>query len=307
MDADARRATIARGRGYDLLGRAIRSGLDGAVLAQLRTVEAMAAHLGPELDLEAAAARHQSVFGRQVLPWESVWLDPESRLDGAAAGRLRRLLQRAGLVTPVELATEPDHLGNELRWLARACGAEVAAGDDPHEGARARQVQRDLLDQHLLRWLPPLSVAASRADDGWCAALVQLALALATEHRRALGGPPTPWTLPPAALELESRCGVLLSHDDLRAHGRRSEVPGGFSSRSRVLETRIRAAGQLGRSAALWGAVAACLGAWGEGLGRVDEPVLAATIGPWKRRLDETRRMVDAVGSRVGGVLDDAR
>lgn len=101
-------------------------------------------------DLTELAAEHQRLFGFNLPPYESVFLDPSGMLDAPATARLRVLYRDAGWAPPAGLrAAADDHLGLQLLALA-----DMATG-----GQEA--LAKRLLTEHLALWAP-LCVAALR-------------------------------------------------------------------------------------------------------------------------------------------------
>ncbi|MBK8541517.1 MAG: molecular chaperone TorD family protein [Ardenticatenia bacterium] len=101
-------------------------------------------------DLTELAAEHQRLFGFNLPPYESVFLDPSGMLDAPATARLRALYRDAGWAPPAGLrAAADDHLGLQLLALA-----DMAAGGQEALAER-------LLTEHLALWAP-LCVAALR-------------------------------------------------------------------------------------------------------------------------------------------------
>ncbi len=117
--------------------------------------------LGPELD-EAIRARggdtdaalvdlaveHHRLFGIEMPPYESVFVDPSGMLGAPASERVAARLERAGWQQPpgVRVAA-PDHIGLEL----------LALGDLVESGAD--EAADGLVRDHLALWAPPMVLA----------------------------------------------------------------------------------------------------------------------------------------------------
>ena len=239
--SDSQRLALARGRAADLLAHLFRSGVTVERLAHLRSVHALRPHLPEALDSAAAdeaAARHHRATSRQVFPYESVFLDASALLGGDTAAALRDLGARSG--RPLGQGEhEADHLSEELQLLSWLCAAEVHALEDGASNAlaRVRARQHELLDGHLLRWLPALAVALEPVDPLYGAA-AELARELAVElHgelvQHGLSEGASAWSLPPADdLLSDPRVG-------LKAISKRLVTPvlvGGFWSQQRLAE-----------------------------------------------------------------------
>lgn len=139
-------------RALRLLGRLWVEELRPEDLPQLAALPELADSLGlpGSADLIELAAEHQRLFGFNLPPYESVFLDPSGMLDAPATSRLRALYHTAGWSPPEGLrAAADDHLGLQLLALA-----DLAAG------GHADMAER-LLTEHLALWAP-LCVAALR-------------------------------------------------------------------------------------------------------------------------------------------------
>ena len=121
-------------------------------------------------DYEALDQEYQSLFvvplGRYVTPYEAVYRDERVVDDQVVRGLLmgpstldvKALYREAGLEVPAELLELPDHVGIELGCMQSLCEAEARAweGADAEGAERAGQLQRRLLEEHLLQWVPAL-------------------------------------------------------------------------------------------------------------------------------------------------------
>jgi len=84
-------------------------------------------------------------------PYEALWRRDRPRLEegtvfGAVTGRVADLYDDIGLRMREELRELPDHVAAE--WEAVAFGL--------HAGGAAQEAARELLQEHLAIWLPPL-------------------------------------------------------------------------------------------------------------------------------------------------------
>ena len=117
-------------------------GLTAVSLPYLQTIPDVAAVLPADFDEDQAAADHYQLFGFNVFPYQSIFLDPAGLLGGSITDEVVRSYSQAGLsVGPAgNQATDesPDHLGYELRLMAFLCAAEADAWRDglPAEAGR---------------------------------------------------------------------------------------------------------------------------------------------------------------------------
>lgn len=138
-----------------LLGRLWVEELRPEDLASLGRLPELADALGGagSADLTDLAAEHQRLFGFNLPPYESLYLDPSGLLGAPATQRVAQRLQAAGWTAPAGWrAAAPDHLG----LLLRATGELLAAGDAASAGAA-----QALLTEHLALWAP-LCIAGLR-------------------------------------------------------------------------------------------------------------------------------------------------
>lgn len=293
----ARDAARGRARAYALLAEVLARGVDGATRDAVSLSPAIAAALATYDDPDGPAVDHHQVFGETVFPIEGAFLDPDGQVGGEQARRLGALYATCGFA-PDPRTEPPEHLATELRALAFLSAAEADALRDRQQAAVAAITghARALLDQHLLRWLPALAVAARRSARPWPTALIDQIEDLALLHLQSIDarqepaatppppagegqgrGAPSPsrptFELPPlpdlladegtslrrvaALLATPSRTGVYLGRADLAKLGRSLGLPRGFGSRTDLLENLLLAAGRYDAIEPLLGALAA--------------------------------------------------
>lgn len=142
---------------------------------------------GPNRD--DLAVEYQRLFGFNLPPYESVFVDPSAMLMAPATGRVQTLYQQVGWTPPAGIrAGAPDHLGLQLLALA-----------DWMEQRQTWATNR-LLTRHLALWVPAFIFALQRlAPPPFYATLAELTLELilSTLPAQAVpGGDPFP-NLPP--------------------------------------------------------------------------------------------------------------
>ncbi|MCS6843429.1 MAG: molecular chaperone TorD family protein [Caldilineales bacterium] len=180
-------AALAYARAFQLFAELYRSGLTPALLEQVQALPELAAVAPHPYVPDEAAASFHTLFGLNVFPYQSIFLDPAGLLGGPETDRVR--VSYRGMGFAADEASEPaDHLAYELDALAFLCHAEAEAWEDGRGdmAARAQQLQADFLKEHLLRWLPAFVAAVQRQGDPFYAQLADLTLALAVERRRGL-------------------------------------------------------------------------------------------------------------------------
>ncbi len=295
-------AALARSRAYALTSRLVTRGADGALLAQLGQIPPLAAMLPADPDPAALAAEHHELFALQVFPYAGVYVDPGRLTGGGAADAALAAYHDVGFAPDLSAASA-DHLGAQLGFLA-FLGRATA-----EQGADLRAQERAFLDA-LLSWLPPFVSAAAALPRSLWTQLTELILELAADHRRALGGEPSPTPLPAAPdpladaeagvrrlvdyLITPAHSGVLLSRWELGRVGRRQSLPRGFGSREQTLGNLLRNAGEydcipdIARD--LGAAVAAHLDRYHT---FAADPLLAPFVAPWLDRAAAAARTLD--------------
>ena len=314
----------ARARAYGLLADLVSRGPTAATLEAARLSpllgEALAEYPAPILD--GAASDHERVFGMELFPQEGWFLDAEGKIGGDATQSLLDLFHRAGCI-PAPGGDGPEHLATALQALSFLSGAEADALADglPEAEERIRALSRELLDGHLLRWLPVLCVSVRRCGRPFPSALASQIEDLVLLHREGLGPPASPGEfLAGPALDLDAEetglgeialhltrpalAGAALTRADLARAGRLAEAPRGFGERAVELENLLRSAARLDRRpealAALDGILSAVAVDLEESAGR--GAGLEESIRPWLARIAGTRRLLVLLRTRSAAV-----
>ena len=105
-------------------------------------------------------------LGRYVTPYEAVYRDvrevdgEEVRglLMGPSTLAVKQIFREAGVAISENFKDLPDHVGLELAYIEFLCTAEARAWDreDLDEMRRVRRLQRKMVQDHLLQWVPAL-------------------------------------------------------------------------------------------------------------------------------------------------------
>ena len=309
----------ARSRAYDLFGRLFAGGPTAGLLPTVHAIPDLAASLPATLDTDHAAAAHQHLFGFNVFPHESIFLGAGSELGGPVADGVRAFYRRAGYRADASLPAG-DHLAGELGLLAFLASAEADAWEDGETGhaERIRALQRDFLDLHLLRWLPPLVQAIRQQAEPFYRALAGLTQDLALDHRSRLGddllAPAAPFYLPPLPDLLADKrtglrdiathlltpaySGLYLSRDDIARLARSGHLPRGFGERRQMLTNLLRSAAEYDSLPRLLADVGLLVGGWRGAYRAFGEQGLPAATGiaaVWLERLAATEALLDQV------------
>jgi TorA maturation chaperone TorD len=279
------------------------------------------------LDPDQAAAQHYTQLQRELLPFESVLLTPEALLGSSRSEAVRAAYSQGGFQnSPFD--PEPDHLAPELAYLAWLCGAEADAHRDSQGTAvtQLRNLARDFIDAHLLRWLAPLCAALPDPGDGnpdrplaFYGTYLALVRELVDDHRENLGGPRPTWELPDLPdlldepgtriadiarfLAIPCHAGGFFTHRDLRQLGRHRQVPRGFGSRWQEIEVLLCTAAEMEQVEVVLRDLQAVVRRW-------ENHYTAPFLAPWRNRTRHTlqllERMIAAHRSREYPIGEDS-
>lgn len=227
--------------------------------------------------LTELAAEYQRLFGFNLPPYESIFVDPSAMMMTPATERVRALYQQGGWQLPVGIQTgAPDHLGAEL--LALADWLDVGRTDLAHH----------LYGRHLALWVPIFVLTLRRLTPHPFYTILgnltlDLLLATLPEETVPTNGDPFPDLPPPPtyrgtydrATDLPDsdnpgdlkqsdgseegtitlhhlirqllpprQAGLFLTREDIVLISRRLRLPIGMGERFRMLDSLFRAAGQ---------------------------------------------------------------
>jgi len=86
-----------------------------------------------------------------VQPYESWWVD--GKLMGESLLKVKQVYRKAGIAKVNEYAEPEDHIAFELRFMHYLCEEELSA-DTEERIAECLNLQKEYLNEHLLRWVP---------------------------------------------------------------------------------------------------------------------------------------------------------
>lgn len=298
---------LARSRTYGLFGRFYLEGLTEDTLGLARAIPELAATLQKNIDFDELAADYQHLFGFNLYPYQSLFLDSSGLLGGEITAGVLIAYEEAGFDVGVS-SESADHIGHELRLLAYLCGWEAGATDSPGAGAIIAR-QRAFLEGHLLRWLPALVLAIRQGRMPFYASLAWLTLELAAEHWASLGHEPAVFELPePPDLLADEQTGLkeivayllttvysglFLSRDDIGRLARELTVPRGFGGRGQLLLNLLRSAANYDALPAVLELLGEQVAAWITGYQEMTaRPELRPFSGVWLARATRTAGLI---------------
>ncbi len=321
----------ARCHSYLLFSRLLLEGITDELLPIVQQVAPLARLLPTAYNADAAAADHYDLFGLNVYAYESTFL--ESKGDGQPAAphppvayRLAQFYRQTGY----ELSAadcSADHLAHELELLAYLAAAEAAAEEERRadRALRSRQLQRDFLASHLLRWLPTLAIAVRQQGHDFYSGALTLLLQLVEDHALSLGAhellpqPAGAWLPSVPALLADERtalrdiatylttpasCGLYVSRDTLRALARSLRLPQGFGGRRQLMHNLLQTAAQFEQLPPLLHELASLCRRWEQAYAGAIDAALAPFIVPWQEQTRTTRALLTEMAAMAERLPD---
>ena len=303
------RSRGALARAYRLLADLIAGPLDDGLLERARKSPLLGEAMGPEPSLDELAAEHHRAFEWSAFPHQGVFLDRGGWADGSSSETLRGLYARGGFSSRSDLPA--DHLAIVLGALALSLEAETA-----EDGPPAGDLEVQLLDRNLLRWLPAFVACVLRLRLAFPAAVASQLEDLVLYHRDLLGRPVDASGFAPAhsadllddpetsLADVSSyllspvRSGLFLSREDILYAVRNAGCFCGFGDRQTMLLNALRTAVQHERLTPLTASLSALHRGWEERLeGRVLAGLPASLATPWIDRSRDSRALLQVLGA----------
>ncbi len=312
---------LGRSRTYALLSRLYRHSLDDEAMAYVRAIPRLADSVALEADLDELAAAYQDLFGFNVFPYQTLFLDPGGQLGGPEKARVQQDLAAVRYRSDPENAD--DHVAEELAFLAFLCGAEADARRDGLD-ATAQQMttqQAAFLADHLLRWIAPFVAAVQRTGVPFYRELAALTLEFVANHASELRAKATPVPLAPTALALEDDAtdlraivdhllqtpasGIYLARADLMRLGRTFNLPRGFGDRRQLFLNLLRTAATYDAFPTLVNALADDTNDFDRRYATMaaSHPTLTPWITPWREQAQATEELLRRL-ARLSEAID---
>jgi len=310
----ATRGRAALARAYGLLGELIAGPLSEELIERACQSPLLGEAIGAAPSLDELAAEHHRAFEWSAFPHQGVYLDQGGWADGSSSLALRTLFSRLGFVARQDLPA--DHLTNLLGALALSLDRGDGEQIDPALPGGAASIELELLDGHLLRWLPGFVAAVCRLHLGFPVALASQLEDLALYHREILAAvvPASDFVLEPVPSLLDEpetsladiatfllspvRSGLFLSREDILFVVRSAGCFCGFGDRQTMLLNALRTAVQHERLAELCAALSLLHRSWEE---RLESRVLVGLpevfTRPWIARSTDSRALLHVLGA----------
>ncbi len=291
-----KRSPVARAERYRSFARLFLVEPDAETLQALRDVPRFteASRINPR-DLRVEFTR---LFGMNVFPYASVFLDPEALLNTATTARVEAKYAAADFEPARDLPIgAPDHFGVELSFVAQLLSSGRAGAAN------------QFLESELLSWAVVFLHAVEKN------AHVDFYRILACETRRWLleefdssscgedlqrrnshsefalqGNEEDDLFSVVSFLVTPAQSGIFLSKEDLSRIGRHLELPMSFGDRGLMLKSLFRSAGEYEKIDPLLVTLNAEVDDWIELYSSDSEnhPAVAVALRPWRVRAEET-------------------
>jgi TorA maturation chaperone TorD len=299
--------------------------LEGATAVTLPTIQlipSLAQTIPQPFNADEAAADHQTLFGFNVFPYESIFLDGSGLLGGTTTDAVLNSYQEAGFQVKAD-STSPDHIGHELHLLAHLCAAEADAWQDDRGtiAKRMRHMQYAFLQNHLLPWLVPFVMAVKAEKRPFFTALAQLTLDFIHDHYAEISPQrhEEKYAAPvePLRLNLKNEktglkqiaqflatppySGFYLSRDTVAQLARAQNIPRGFGDRTQMLTNLLRGAAQFDALPALVDSLQTVITTWQDAYAdyAASMPALAPFAAVWQERISQTGRMLSQIDQQL--------
>jgi TorA maturation chaperone TorD len=266
------------------------------------------------------AVEYQRLFGFNLPPYESIFIDPSAMLMAPATERVKSVYQQANWTPPAGMRTgAPDHLGLEL--LALADGLDAGQTGPAHR----------LHTEHLALWVPAFALALQRlSPHPFYATLadlsVDLLLSTLPEAEIATNRDPFPVLPPPPVyrgtdepppaspdetkiglrnivkkLLLPCQAGLFITREDIAHLGQTLDLPGTMGERLRMLESLFRLAGQYELVPALLGQLKILLNETGAAYRNwaTEYPAWTIYAQAWRKRLSASQNVLEEIGNAL--------
>ena len=131
------------------------------------------------------AAEFESLFGFNVFPYASAFLEPSGRLGMETSSLVRTIYESEDI--DFHPSGEVDHVATELAFLSRLSNERLDA-----QGAKLDKLDAvtiDFLDHHVLAWLPAFDAAIQSNGNPFYRRISKYTLDVVVDHRRSLAEP----------------------------------------------------------------------------------------------------------------------
>ena len=327
---------LARSNTYGLLSQLYLHGPVPEIFSYIEAIPDLASTLASQgndsislqsVDQDQLAADHYHIFGLNVLPYESSFLDPNNVLGGPISERVLADYWSVGFNADTT-SESADHIGLELRFLDELCKAQAESGRDQSVEilSQMETIQASFLENHLLRWLPGLVQAVHQQKIAFYSSLVEITLDVVIDHYQDLAGrndhqrgaiiqdiqlpePPNILLAENTGLKDIARylltpvySGVYLSREIIEDIAKNQNLPRGFGERETMLTNLLRNAADYDQLPSVLDDFERIFNQWENFYFHLPErcrdPNLLTPIAtPWLRRIQTSQNILNHIHS----------
>lgn len=271
--------------------------------------------------IDQLAADHYDMFGLNVYPYESIFLESEQLLDGLVTNEVRRKYRETDF-WGINSSESADHIGLELLFLGELCKASSQSERQEQVDVfyRIQEIQYRFLRGHLLKWLPGFTQAVRQQNNPFYAELADLTLQFVLDHyidiSQHIITTQNTFSLPEQVNPLHDKSttlkdiarfllkpvhsGLYLSRKDIIRLAKGMNLPRGFGDRLQMLTNLLSNAASYDQFPGLIDNLQALVTNWQtfyEDINSTSKiaPELKPFLSPWIFRLNQTAMILDAI------------
>lgn len=285
-------------------------------------------------DQDHLAADFYHIFGLNVLPYESSFLEPENVLEGPVTERVLADYWRAGF-RPDLRSRSADHLGLELKFLSDLNKTQVEALEDQRidfAGNMEAEVAK-FIRGHLLQWLPGFTQAIFQQNMPFYSSLAGITLDLVIDHYQDLSrrgvhqhnrefqelqlpDPPDILLEENTGLKDIARylltpvySGVYFSRDIIEGVAKNQSMPRGFGDRVTMLTNLLRNAADYDQLPSVLDDIKHIIDQWSHFYTHLpernqDPNLLKPYATPWLVRIQKSQNLINHIHEMVSNQQD---
>lgn len=255
---------LARARAYALFAELFTVGITDQNLALIKLIPDLGRVIEEDdisINNEKWGSEHYEIFGKNVHPYESIYLDVEMNLGGEITETISDFYHQISYDPPS--SENADHIGVQLSAMAFLCRQALEFYDVQNSAAISSiySAQQNLIENHILQWLPMLQQSLINQHSKFYISLCNLALELILDHHTAIQD--ITKSIPIRDLQLNNLLledkktglkdialhiltpaysGVFISQYEISRIARKLELPRGFGNRVQMFMNLVRAA-----------------------------------------------------------------
>ena len=275
---------LARARAYELFAELFTFGITTSNLSLVKLIPGLYSTIdesGISAQVDNWESDHYDIFGKNVFPYESIYLDVDMNLGGEKAERISDFYQQIGFDPPT--SENADHIGIELSCLAFLCRQELEQDRDTEANVTqsVHDFQRKLIKGHILQWLPMLQHALSSQANVFYDSICDMTMGTIIDHYLDLTSSEVDITVNDSDMNIlmladkktglkdivlhlltPAYSGAFISQSEISRIAKELDLPRGFGNRVQTLMNLIRAAISFDRVPQLLDEIRSILNLW---------------------------------------------